>query len=195
MSCPYEKRCRRLAYSKYFQDGGSTNVPDCLSMVLRGFATADILGITTRIYAERFPSPGHNLCPAIVGGDYHYCHEYRKETKKIEKRKESKIRQANYPDSRRRVYIARATRIKVAKLCRYKCVYCGRATNQICNGKSLRMNVDHIIPLALGGKDTEDNLALSCWECNSAKGTQIWERGCRKFVRLDEEDEKKDWKF
>jgi 5-methylcytosine-specific restriction endonuclease McrA len=34
------------------------------------------------------------------------------------------------------------------------------------------MHVEHIIPLAVGGSSTEDNLWLACPLCNGYKGTQ-----------------------
>ena len=40
------------------------------------------------------------------------------------------------------------------------CVYCGAVENLV---------VDHMIPLALGGDDDLENLALACKECNSGK--------------------------
>jgi hypothetical protein len=41
-----------------------------------------------------------------------------------------------------------------------QCVYCGSTTNLV---------VDHMVPIAMGGEDVEDNLALACRRCNSGK--------------------------
>jgi hypothetical protein len=35
------------------------------------------------------------------------------------------------------------------------------------------LNVDHIIPRALGGQTKLDNLCLACWDCNLAKGARV----------------------
>ena len=43
----------------------------------------------------------------------------------------------------------------------YVCPYCGRPAD----------TVDHVIPVALGGTDTLDNLVAACKRCNSRKGT------------------------
>ena len=40
-----------------------------------------------------------------------------------------------------------------------RCQYCGQIANQ----------VDHVIPVAKGGQDTEDNLVAACARCNYAK--------------------------
>lgn len=37
----------------------------------------------------------------------------------------------------------------------------------------MRLTVDHVIPEALGGTTTVDNLCLACWDCNLAKQNRI----------------------
>ena len=52
------------------------------------------------------------------------------------------------------------------------CYYCGR----IVSPKDLTM--DHIVPLARGGRSTKDNLVPCCKECNTKKRTLLpieWE--------------------
>jgi len=52
------------------------------------------------------------------------------------------------------------------------CYYCGR----VFEPKDLTM--DHIVPLARGGRSTKENLATSCKECNTRKKTLLpieWE--------------------
>lgn len=44
------------------------------------------------------------------------------------------------------------------------CRYCGAPGEEI----------DHIVPVALGGSNRLDNLVLSCHDCNSRKGAQVW---------------------
>ena len=56
------------------------------------------------------------------------------------------------------------------------CYYCGR----IVSPKDLTM--DHIVPLARGGRSTKDNLVASCKECNTRKKTLLpmeWEEYMR----------------
>lgn len=48
----------------------------------------------------------------------------------------------------------------------YRCRYCGRKTDDL--------EIDHIIPIAKGGKSTLDNLQTLCHRCNVKKGTDIY---------------------
>lgn len=45
----------------------------------------------------------------------------------------------------------------------FKCRYCGRAAPEVV------LHVDHVIPLALGGADSEANLVTACFDCNEGK--------------------------
>jgi hypothetical protein len=45
------------------------------------------------------------------------------------------------------------------------CAYCG------CKLRFEQMTVDHIKPIAHGGKDTENNMLPACRSCNHRKGT------------------------
>lgn len=47
----------------------------------------------------------------------------------------------------------------------YRCQICGRRTRDL--------EVDHIIPIAKGGKSTPDNLQTLCHRCNYRKGSDI----------------------
>jgi len=52
------------------------------------------------------------------------------------------------------------------------CYYCGR----LFEPKNLTM--DHVVPLARGGRSTKDNIVTSCKECNTKKKTLLpmeWE--------------------
>ena len=53
----------------------------------------------------------------------------------------------------------------VAERAGHRCEYC-QAPEAIFN---LSFEVEHIIPLSRGGRDEEDNLALSCRACNMRK--------------------------
>lgn len=49
----------------------------------------------------------------------------------------------------------------------YRCRLCGKRSN----GRNLE--IDHIIPIAKGGKSTRDNLQTLCVSCNKKKGARI----------------------
>lgn len=46
----------------------------------------------------------------------------------------------------------------------YRCAYCHRAERIF--------ELDHIVPRSRGGSDRASNFALSCYDCNSAKGNR-----------------------
>ena len=66
-------------------------------------------------------------------------------------------------------YIPRALRERVAQQARYRCGYC--LTQEAVVGTP--MEIDHIIPEALGGMTEESNLWLACSLCNDHKGDRI----------------------
>lgn len=68
----------------------------------------------------------------------------------------------------KRPYIPKALREKVAATARHRCGYC--LTPQ--SFTAMPMNIEHIIPLAVGGSSTEDNLWVACPLCNGHKGVQ-----------------------
>ncbi|MBW2521824.1 MAG: HNH endonuclease [Deltaproteobacteria bacterium] len=66
----------------------------------------------------------------------------------------------------------RKSRWWLQKIAAGVCYYCGTVYEQ----KDLTM--DHIIPLARGGRSTKDNLVPCCKDCNSRKKTLLpieWE--------------------
>ncbi|NEB06529.1 HNH endonuclease signature motif containing protein, partial [Streptomyces sp. SID13726] len=54
----------------------------------------------------------------------------------------------------------------------FRCHYCNRPGGPTIGPDARAWHVDHKDPLADGGEDSEDNLALACKRCNIAKGTQ-----------------------
>jgi len=67
-----------------------------------------------------------------------------------------------------RVRIPQTLRGEVAARADYRCGYC--RTPQAYT--AMPMHIEHIVPLAVGGSSTEDNLWLACPLCNGSKGTQ-----------------------
>jgi len=66
-------------------------------------------------------------------------------------------------------YISVALRKRVTQLAEHRCGYCLRTEELM----GMAMTIEHLIPQALGGLTTEDNLWLACTSCNQFKGTQI----------------------
>jgi hypothetical protein len=49
----------------------------------------------------------------------------------------------------------------------FRCRYCGRSAND-----GARLHLDHIVPVARGGRTEPDNLITSCDTCNFGKSTR-----------------------
>ena len=61
------------------------------------------------------------------------------------------------------------TRLAVLERDFYKCVLCGASP---ANDRSVKLRLDHIKPVALGGKSTYWNLRVLCSKCNGSKGAK-----------------------
>ncbi len=68
-----------------------------------------------------------------------------------------------------RSYVARRLREKVSVQAKYRCGYC--LTTEIITGSA--MEIEHLVPEALGGETIEENLWLSCSYCNVYKNDRI----------------------
>jgi 5-methylcytosine-specific restriction endonuclease McrA len=68
--------------------------------------------------------------------------------------------------------ISQKGRRKVIKDCNYTCQYCGGKgdTRKGPDGRS--WHIDHIVPVALSGDNSPDNLTLACATCNGKKGVR-----------------------
>ena len=66
-------------------------------------------------------------------------------------------------------YIPKSLRERVSLQAKYRCGYC--LTSEFIIGAP--MEIDHIIPVSLGGPTQEDNLWLACSLCNDYKGERI----------------------
>lgn len=64
----------------------------------------------------------------------------------------------------RRGTIAAKVRLHVLQRYKFTCVYCGA------HPPAARIEIDHFWPIALGGRDSEDNLVVACILCNRSKG-------------------------
>lgn len=57
-----------------------------------------------------------------------------------------------------------AVRTRLELRDRGTCRYCGEPGDQI----------DHVVPIAMGGSNRISNLVLACQPCNSRKGASVW---------------------
>jgi len=63
-----------------------------------------------------------------------------------------------------RVPLAKSLRFRIFRRDGFQCQYCGRVPPDVI------LHVDHIVPLADGGTNDEDNLTTACHDCNAGKG-------------------------
>jgi hypothetical protein len=67
-------------------------------------------------------------------------------------------------------YINFKLRQKVLERDQYTCQLCGHKANEkYADGESVKLEVDHILPLKQGGKTVEENLWTLCSRCNAGK--------------------------
>lgn len=64
--------------------------------------------------------------------------------------------------------VSLSTRFDVIKRDGYKCVVCGRSSND-----GITLEIDHIVPVSKGGIDAEWNLQTLCFDCNRGKGVKF----------------------
>lgn len=69
-----------------------------------------------------------------------------------------------------RLKMTERMRVQVFKRDGYRCQMCGAAPS---DANDVTLHVDHIYPIAKGGKTTMDNLQTLCSRCNWGKGTQL----------------------
>lgn len=70
---------------------------------------------------------------------------------------------------RRRIsrHIPRETMLRVVRRDNYTCQICGKHV------KDDEIEFDHIIPISKGGSTEENNLQVTCFECNRKKGSEL----------------------
>lgn len=67
--------------------------------------------------------------------------------------------------------LSASVRFEVFKRDRFACQYCGR------HPPDVLLEVDHIVPVAAGGDNSEENLRTACRQCNSGKSDRLLEEG------------------
>jgi len=73
--------------------------------------------------------------------------------------------------SKKRGRISVRTRFAVFSRDNFKCRYCGRGQPET------KLVLDHLIPVAAGGVDEEENLVTACDQCNAGKSASLLAEG------------------
>lgn len=63
--------------------------------------------------------------------------------------------------------VSKRLRYEILRRDNHACRYCGATAPDV------KLNVDHVIPQALGGTDTPDNLVTACADCNAGKTSSM----------------------
>ena len=177
-SCVAWDRCWRRAYTEFQRDIGYSGTPPTRQeLFIAGYVKPDMVDTNKRgIWCEVMPVRDNvdTYCPNIFGG-FENCPEYKHYLKCVERDQKRK-----FSNQSPRLNLTQETRRLVAAEAHYRCVYCGRAHNQIRpDGSKVRGVVDHFVPLALGGLSDISNLVFACSKCNREKGIQIWKKGIK----------------
>lgn len=61
--------------------------------------------------------------------------------------------------------VSKRLRFEILKRDEHKCKYCGRMAPEVV------LQVDHVVPVTLGGSDDPSNLVAACRDCNSGKSS------------------------
>lgn len=75
--------------------------------------------------------------------------------------------------------VSRRLRFEILKRDDHTCRYCGQSAPDV------KLQVDHVIPVALGGGDGPDNLVAACTDCNAGKTSSTPAESVVAAVSLD----------
>lgn len=64
--------------------------------------------------------------------------------------------------------VPKKLRFEVLKRDSFKCRYCGRT-----EADGVKLHIDHVIPISLGGRNDHENLATACADCNLGKSANM----------------------
>ena len=79
---------------------------------------------------------------------------------------------------KRGAYVAPVNRRAIFERDRWRCELCGRKLKRAAvSPHPLAPVLDHLLPLAQGGKHEPANVQAAHWLCNSIKGDRVWPGG------------------
>jgi len=137
-----------------------------------------------QVQRKRVPiPPPERVC--VVCGVVYFSHFAPKhcsaECSRVSRRERVKLKPRNRPAREVRHKIrkfgGKSERVipgRVFELCGWRCCICGCRTPKNLRGKnkSNSPEIDHIVPLSLGGDHTYSNVQCSCRKCNGAKSAK-----------------------
>jgi hypothetical protein len=63
--------------------------------------------------------------------------------------------------------VSKRLRFEIFRRDGHTCRYCGASAPDV------KLTIDHVVPIALGGGDDPDNLVTACAECNAGKSSSV----------------------
>lgn len=78
----------------------------------------------------------------------------------------------------------RQLRIKMLKRQAFLCAYCG------CSLEGKAANIEHILPVRIGGTNKIDNLVMACQPCNKRKGNKLYHKKTRLKIYTESKNKK-----
>lgn len=81
--------------------------------------------------------------------------------------------------------ISKKQRFEIFNRDGFTCKYCGRTVED-----GVKLEIDHIISVAHGGDNDENNLVTSCWDCNHGKGKHLLKEGKHSVKKVNDSLEK-----
>lgn len=164
-----------LSHYKDFIENIRDQVSKSIPLWVRMFSSKEklpytICGINKKSIV--FPNPAFRfsyVSPAGKSGANFTIYIDRNALEDLRLHINSKISKAGHMKAQRSA-MSNDLREAIKKRDNYTCCICG---NSVFNEPNLLLEVDHIIPVAQGGKTVADNLQTLCWRCNRAKRDKI----------------------
>lgn len=116
-------------------------------------------------------NPVQKLVRGVIRNLIHQANsEKADKSKKPNVKKSAAIKARAKPkqdSSKRSRHIPPSVRVSVLHKDDYKCLFCGRSSQQV------QLEVDHIVPFSKGGSNNLNNLQTLCTDCNRGKGARL----------------------
>lgn len=125
-----------------------------------------LIRMQTRYKQQNYQKTSYKVEQVIAEGQYNYRYLYNRY--KMLKALDFEITLQDYQSKQQRKLMTKQLREQIAQRDNYTCQICGK---YMYDGVGLQ--IDHIIPIAKGGKTIPSNLQVLCSKCNGKKSSKI----------------------
>jgi 5-methylcytosine-specific restriction enzyme A len=112
------------------------------------------------------PNPLQQLVRKAIRDWADQINQHSEKPRKVKPKQSKSAPKSQLKQKRRSRYIPASIRVSVLHRDQYKCVFCGRSSQQV------PLEVDHITPFSKGGSNDLNNLQTLCLDCNRGKGSR-----------------------